>query len=82
MRWGKDAEERAAVAKKAHDAYATASAAREEAKAASVRCGEIEAVLEGLEPALRSALKTITALALRVDELERARASKPTRKAA
>lgn len=82
MRWGADMEERAAVVKKAHDAYATASASREEAKGATARVDALAAELDEMRADLAGMHRTVTALKLRIDELERARAPKLPRKVA
>lgn len=83
MKWGKDNEERAAVAQKAHDAYATASAAREAIAGVMERCEALEAALDEAHHDLAQLHKTLGALSLRVTELERPKTTaKPTRKAA
>lgn len=82
MRWGPDAEERSSVAKKAHDAYATASAARESVADAIARVSDLEVELAKARADLAQMHKTIGTLSLRLTELEGARVARPTRKAA
>ena len=82
MKWGKDNEERAAVARKAHDAYATASATREAMAGVMERCEALEAALDEAHHDLAQLHKALGALSLRITELERPKAAKPTRKAA
>lgn len=76
-------EERASVAKKAHDAYATASATREAMAGVLARAEALAGEMEALRPLVDHLRRTVTALALRVDELERgARPVPRARKAA
>lgn len=83
MRWGHDAEERQAVVKKAHDAYATASASREEAKGAAARVDALSAELDAMRADVAEMRRTIGALSLRLREHEAIRAAVPkARKAA
>lgn len=48
MRWGRDNEEREAVVKKAHDAYAMARQAMEKAAAAQAQMAELREEIEAL----------------------------------
>lgn len=52
MRWGKDMEERSAVAQKAQDAYATARQALARAEASEARAAALEDRVEALETAI------------------------------
>lgn len=83
MRWGPDHEERASVAKKAHDAYATASAAREAIAGVMAHAEELAGEMGEIRPLIDHMRRTITQLSLRIDELERAARPVPkARKAA
>ena len=53
MRWGKDQEERAAVAQKSHDAYAAARQALAKAESAEARVAELEADVAALSAMVR-----------------------------
>ena len=64
MRWGRDQEERQAVAQKAQDAYAAA-------RSASARADGAAAAVDGMQAEIAALHRVVTHLALRVDELER-----------
>lgn len=81
MRWGKDNEERAACAQKAQDAYAAARQAQARVDAAEGAVTALRADLVNARETVAQMQRTVATLALRIDELELARAPKP-RKAA
>lgn len=71
VRWGKDLEERQAVAQKAQDAYAAARSASARSDSAAATVEAMQGELAAFHVELVALKRVVTALALRVDELER-----------